>query len=172
MVDTASLKVVDRRELAQVMVVQGAAQPGGRSQAVAHLRGCLVATPEYVLSPPGAALQWKAALFVPRLVYLSDAARAVHTRMVDLALAASGTWQLPNGKAASRWRIFAEAAQGDEPHGLDARRRKHEIRAILHARERAGAKFRGAANLVTLHGFLESLGHLQVNASTLRMRKR
>ena len=131
-----------------------------------------MATLEYVLSPPGAALQWKAALLVPRLVYLPVAVRAAHTCMVDLILAASRTWRLPNGKAASRWRIFAGAAQWDELHGLAARRRTHEIRTILHARERADAKFRGAANVVAFHGFLESLGHLQVNTSTLGTRKR
>ena len=111
---------------------------------------------------------------MPRLVRLSDAVRAARTCMVDLILATSRTWHLPNsGKAASRWRIFAGAAQWDEFHGLaTARRRKHEVRTILHARERAGAKFRGAVNVVTLHGFLESLGHLQVNASTLGMCKR
>ena len=91
--------------------------------------------------------------------------------MVDLTLATARTWHLPNGKAASRWRIFAGAAQWDELHGLaNARRRKHEIRTILHAREPADAKLRGAANVVALHGFLESLGHLQVNASTLGTR--
>ena len=128
---------------------------------------------DYVLSPLGAALQWKAALLVPRLVYLSDAVRAAHACMVDLTLAASRAWRLPNGKAASRWRIFAGSAQWDELHGLaTARRRKHEIRTILHARERADAKFRAAVNVVALHGFLESLGQLQVNASTLGMRKR
>ena len=130
-----------------------------------------MATPEYFVSPPGAALQWNAALCVPRLVCLSDAVRAAHTCMVDLILATSRTWHLPNsGKAASRWRIFAGAAQWDELHGLaTARRRRHEIRTILHARERADAKFRGAANVVTLRGFLESLGQLQVNAITLGM---
>ena len=43
---------------------------------------------------------------------------------------------------------------------------------ILHARERRDAKFRGAANAATLHAFLESLGHLEVGASTLGVRKR
>ena len=37
-----NFKVVDRREATHVLVVQDAAQPGGRSQVVAHLRGCLV----------------------------------------------------------------------------------------------------------------------------------
>ena len=124
------------------------------------------------MSPPGAALQWKAALRVPRPVYLSDAVRAAHTCMVDMSLATSRTWHLPSSKAASRWRIFAGAAPWDEPDGLDARRRKREIRTILHARERGDPKLRGAANVVTLHGFLESLGHLQVNASTLGVCKR
>ena len=109
---------------------------------------------------------------MPRRVYLSDAVHAAHTCMVDPILATSRTWHLPNGKAASRWRIFAGAAQWDEFHGLAARRRKHEIRTILHARERADAKFRAAVSVVTLHGFLESLGQLQVNASTLGMCKR
>ena len=139
---------------------------------MARLRGCLAATPEYVLSPPGAALQWKAAGCAPRQVYLSDAVRAAHTCMADMILATSRAWRLPNGKAASRWRIFAGAAQRGEFHGLAARRRKHEVRTILHARGRADAKFRGAANVVTLHGFLESLGHLQASASTLGMCKR
>ena len=36
-----ALRVVDRRELAHVLVVRDAAQPGGRNQAVAQLRGCV-----------------------------------------------------------------------------------------------------------------------------------
>ena len=47
-----ALRVVGKRELAHVLVVRDAAQPGGRSQVVAHLRGCLVVTSEYWLSPP------------------------------------------------------------------------------------------------------------------------
>ena len=105
-------------------------------------------------------------------MYLPDAVRAAHTHMVDLILATSRTWHLPNGKAASRWRVFAGAAQWDEFRLATARRRKHEIRTILHARERADAKFRAAVNVVTVHGVLESLGQLQVNASTLGMCKR
>ena len=81
------LRVVDRREFAHVLVVQDAAKPGGRSQTVAHLRGCLVTNPEYFLSPPGSALQWKAALRTPRTVYLSDAVLAAHKPMVDVILA-------------------------------------------------------------------------------------
>ena len=150
-----------------MLVVQDAAQPGGRSQVVAHLRGCVVATPECLLSPPGAALQWKAALLVPRLACPPDAARVARACMVDLTLATSRTWHLPNGKAASRWRIL-----WDEFQGCAARRRKNELRTILRARERGDTKLRGAASVVTLHGFLEPLGHLQVSASTLGMRKR
>ena len=41
------LKVVDRREAAHVLVVHDAAQPGGRNQVVAYVRGCVVTTPEY-----------------------------------------------------------------------------------------------------------------------------
>ena len=41
-----SLRIVGRRELSAVLIVQDAAQPGGQNQAVAHLRGCLVTTAE------------------------------------------------------------------------------------------------------------------------------
>ena len=73
-----SLRVVDRRELAHVLIVRDVAQPGGRNQVVAHLRGCLATTPDHFVSPPGTALQWKAALLVPRVVFFSDAVRAAH----------------------------------------------------------------------------------------------
>ncbi|MFM7979393.1 MAG: hypothetical protein ACKPKO_08770, partial [Candidatus Fonsibacter sp.] len=82
-----AMRVVDRRELAVVLVVPDAARPGGRNQAVAQLRGCLVATPDYFLAPPGSALQWKAALLLPRVVYISEAVCVAHTCMVDTIVA-------------------------------------------------------------------------------------
>ena len=80
--------------------------------------------------------------------------------MVDLILATA------RSRAGSRWRIFVGAQE------FAARRRENEIKTILHARESGDAKLRGAANVVTLHDFLESLGHLEVSASALWMRKR
>ena len=166
-----ALRVVDRRELAHVLVVRDAAQPGGRNQAVAHLRGCLVTTPEYFLSPPGAALQWKAALLVPRVVYLSQAVCAAHMVMVDLIRSTESTLQLPNGKSASRWRVFV-GEQWEDFKTLSSRRRTHEIRTILHATDRGDPTFQDAANVMALHEFLASLGHLDGNASILGMCKR
>ena len=91
-----SLRIVDRRELAAVFVVKDAAQPGGQNQVVAYLRGCLVTTPEYYLAPPGSVFKWKAALLVPRLVYLSDAVCAARACIVDLIHATSRSRQLTN----------------------------------------------------------------------------
>ena len=82
-----------------MLVVQDAAKPGGRNQVVAHLRGCLVTTLDYFLSPPGSALQWKAALLAARVVYLSEAVVAAHRPMIDLILATA------KNRAGSRWRI-------------------------------------------------------------------
>ena len=150
-----------------MLVVQDVAKPGGRNQVVAHLRGCLVANPEYCLSPPGSALQWKAALLLPRLVYFPEAVVVAHTAMVDVIVATV------KSRTGSRWQTFVGAAEWDAFQKLAAaRRRKHEIKTILHAGERRDAKFRGAANAATLHAFLESLGHLEVGASTLGMCKR
>jgi hypothetical protein len=164
-----SLRVVDRRELAHVLIVRDAAKPGGRNQAVAHLRGCLVTTPEHFLSPPGTALQWKAALHVPRVVFLSDAVRAAHTCMVDLILATARALQLPNGKEASRWRTFVGAAEWEDFQVLAARRRKHETRTVLHAAERGDPTFQDAPSVMSLQEFLESLGQLEASTSILGM---
>ena len=123
---------------------------------MAYLRGCLVTTPEYFLAPPGSALKWKAALLVPRLVYLSDAVCATHTCIVDLIHATARSWQLTNGKMASRWRRF-QGAQWEEFATVSARRRKHKVRTILHAKDRGGPKFQDAANAMSLHGFIASL---------------
>ena len=161
------LKMVDRKELAHVLVVQDVAKPGGRSQVVAHLRGCLVANLEYFLSPPGSALQWKAALLLPRLVCFSEAVVVAHRAMVDVILATV------KSRTGSRWQTFVGAAEWDAFQRLAAaRRRKHELRTILHAREIRDAKFRGAPNSMTLHSLVESLGHLDASASTLGMCKR
>jgi hypothetical protein len=166
-----ALRVVERRELAHVLVVRDAAQPGGRNQAVAHMRGCLVTTPEYFFSPPGAALQWKAALLVPRVVYVSQAVCAAHKVMVDLIRSTESTLQLPNGKSASRWRVFV-GEQWEEFKTLFSRRRTHEIRTLLHATDRGDPTFQDAPNVMSLHEFLASLGHLDGNASILGMCKR
>ena len=161
------LKVVDRKELAHVLVVQDAAKPGGRNQVVAHLRGCLVTTPDYFLSPPGSALQWKAALLAARVVYLSEAVVAAHRPMIDLILATA------KNRVGSRWRTFVGEAEWDAFRELAAAlRRKNELRTILHARESRDAKFRGVPSVMTLHGFVASLGNLDVSATTLGMCKR
>ena len=144
-------------------VVKDAAQPGGQNQVVAYLRGCLVTRPEYFLAPPGSALKWKAALLVPRLVYLSDAVCAAHTCIVDLIHTTARSWQLTNGKMASRWRMF-QGAQWEEFATVSARRRKHEVRKILHVEDRGDPKFQDVANAVSLHYLIASLWQLETNA--------
>ena len=124
-------------------------------------------TPDYLLSPPGSALQWKAALLAARVVCLSEAVVAAHRPMVDLILATA------KSRAGSRWRTFVGEAELDAFRELAAaRRRKHELRTILHTKESRDAKFRGAPNVMTLHGFVESLGNLDVSATTLGICKR
>ena len=166
-----SLRVVDRREMAHVLVVSDAAQPGGRNQVVAQLRGCLVTTPAYFLGPPGPALQWKAALLVPRIVFFSETVKATHKIMIDVFLATAGTWTLRDATPASRWRIFIGSAQWPEYQGLVGRRnkRKHEFRTIVHTNEREDPQFQNTPNVMILSEFVASLGQLEASGSIMGM---
>ena len=89
-------------------------------------------------------------LLVPRWVYLSDAVCAARACIVDLIQATARRWQLTNGKMASRWRMF-QGAQWEEFATVSARRGKHDVRTILHAKDRGAPKFQYAANSMSLH---------------------
>ena len=91
--------------------------------------------------------------------------------MVDLIQSTKNTLQLPNGKSASRWRVFV-GEQWEEFKTLSSRRRAAEVRTILHATDRGDPTFQAAVNVMSLHGFLASLGHLDGNASILGTCKR
>jgi hypothetical protein len=165
-----SLRVVASLHLADVLVVPDAAQPGGRTRTLAALRGCLVVTPDFFLSPPGVAVQWKADLQLQRTVYFSEGVRAAHTAMVDLILLAL------KGQSESRWRVFL-GDQWPEFQGVAAKKvaqkRGYELRSVLLATELRAPQFRSAANNnITLHDFLGSLGRLEVTASMLGMCRR
>ena len=80
-----SLRLVAQRDLVDIIVVQDPAQPGGRNQAAASLRGSLVCCTDCLLSPPGIAVKWTGALAFHRVVCISDQVRATHTCIVDLA---------------------------------------------------------------------------------------
>ena len=165
-----SLRVVDRRELAHILVVSDAAVPGGRNQVVAHMRGCLVTTPAYFLAPPAPALQWKAALLVSRLVFFSGSVYAAHKTMIDVIQATAGALCLPNGRPASRWRIFVGPAQlPDYQVFVGRRNRKHELRTIVHSNERHDQQFQNKPNVMILSEFLASLGQLEATASIMGM---
>ena len=123
-------------------------------------------TPEYFLAPHGSALKWKAALLVPRLADLPDAVCAAHTRTGDLILATARSWQLTKAQMASRWQTFQDA-QWEDFATVTTRRRKHEVRTILHAKDRRDPEFQDAAKAMALHDFIASLGQNETNASTL-----
>ena len=61
-----SLRLVAQREFADIIVVQDPAQPGGRIQVAASLRGSLVCCTDYILSPPGIVVKWQSALALRR----------------------------------------------------------------------------------------------------------
>ena len=166
-----SLRTVADRELADIIVVQNPAQPGGRNQVAASLRGSLVCCTDFILSPPGIALKWLSALALHRAVFISDQVRAAHTRMVDLIC----TSHRALGRA-SKWHV----SLGDESWGdfqtLAAKRvsqkRTSEIRTILHATEHGLPKYGGATNVTSLQEFLESLKRLDRGSSLMGMCKR
>jgi hypothetical protein len=166
-----SLRVVDRRELAHILVVSDAAQPGGRNQVVAHLRGCLVTTPAYFLAPPSPALQWKAALTIPRIVFFSEMANATHKAMIDVIRETARAWTLPNAAGpASRWQIFVGANQWPDYQVFVGRpNRKHQLRTIVHNSEKRDPHFRNTPNVMNLHEFLAALGQLEANSSIMGM---
>ena len=107
-------------------------------------------------------LLWKAALCLPRVVDFSDAVCVAHTCTVDLILATARSWQLPNGKTASRWRAL-QGAQWEFAM-VSERLRKHEVRTILHAKDRGGPTFRGAGHVMSLHDLIASHGQVETNA--------
>jgi hypothetical protein len=164
-----SLQVVASPHLADVLVVLDAAQPGERTRAVAALRGCLVVTPDFFLSPPGVAVQWKADLLLHRTVYFSEGVQAAHSAMVDLIL-------LVLSESASRWKVFV-GDQWQEFQGVAAKKvaqkRRYEVCSVLLATELQAPQFcGGAVENTTLHDFLAKLGRLVVNASVLGMCQR
>ena len=87
MVDTAVLCLVTEHELAAIIVVQDPAQPGGRNQVAASLRGSLVCCTNDLLSPPESAVKWQSPLALHKVVFIFDQVRATHTCMVDLVCA-------------------------------------------------------------------------------------
>ena len=163
-----SLRVVDRRELAHILVVSDAAAPGGRNQVVAHLRGCLVTTPDYFLAPPSPVLQWKAALAQPRIVFFSDMVNAAHKSMVEVIIATAGAWT--GLVQASRWQIFVGANEWPQYQTFVGRRnRKNQLRTIVHTSERQHPNFQNMPAVMNLHEFLETLGQLETNSSMMGM---
>jgi hypothetical protein len=161
--------VVADLHLANVLVVPDVAQPGERTRAVAALRGCLVVTPDFFLSPPGVAVQWKADSQLHRTVYFSEGVRAAHSAMVNLII-------LVLGESASRWKVFV-GDQWQEFQGVAAKKvaqkRRYEVWSVLLKTELQAPQFcGGAVENTTLHDFLAKLGRLAVNASVLGMCQR
>ena len=153
-------------------MVSDAAQPGGRSQVVAHLRERLATTPACYLAPPGPALQWKAALALSRIVFFSEMVNAARKSMIETILATAGAWTLPNSaNLASRWRIFVGTNQWPDYQVFLGRRinRKHELRTIVHSNERQEPQFQNMPNVMNLLEFLASLGQLEKKASIMGM---
>ena len=166
-----SLRVVAQRELADIIVVQDPAQPGGRNQAAASLRGSLVCCTDFILSPPGIALKWQSALALHRVVFISDQVRATHTCMVDLVC----TSHRALGRA-SKWQVYVGDTLWVDFQTLAAKRvsqkRTSEVRTVLHATEHGLHQYREATNVTSLQEFLESLKRLDRGSSLMGMCKR
>jgi hypothetical protein len=100
-----SLRVVDRRELAHVLIVRGAAKPGGRNQVVAHLRVCLVTTPEHSCRHLARHCSGR-----PRCMCLElSSSRTLSAQLTRAWWTSSSQRGLCYGKEASRWRTFVGA---------------------------------------------------------------
>ena len=60
-----------------------------------------------------------------------------------------------------------QGAHWEEFATVSARRRKHEVRTILRAKDLGDPKTQDAANAMSLHVVIASLGQLETNASIL-----
>ena len=90
--------------------------------------------------------------------------------MIDVIQATAGAFFLPNGRPASRWRIFVGPAQlADYQVFVGRRNRKHELRTIVHSDERHDQQFQNKPNVMILSEFLASLGQLEATASIMGM---
>jgi hypothetical protein len=165
------LRVVGQRELADIIVVQDPAQPGGRNQAAASLRGSLVCNTDFILTSQGLALKWQRGLAVSRVIFISDQVRNAHTCMVDLICTSKNAL----GRA-TKWQLFVGAPLWQEFQTLAARKvrqkKANEVRTVVHANERGLPQFQGATNVSSLQELIDSLKRLDRGCSQLGMCKR
>ena len=167
-----SLRLVAQRELADIIVVQDPAQPGGRNQVAASLRGSLVCCTDYLLSPPGIAVQWQSALALRRVVFISGkSACHTHTCMVDLVCASHGALG-----TASKWQVWVGDALWRDFQTLAATRvsqkRSSEVRTVVHATEHGLPRYHGATNVTSLQDLLESVQRLDKGSSLMGLCQR
>ena len=118
-------------------------------------------------------VKWHAALALHRVTFFSDHARATHTHtcMVDFACALHGALG-----TASKWKVYvgdAVFAGLLDFSGEDvSQKRSSEVRTVAHAREHGLTRYKAAANVTSLHDFLDYLKRLDRGSSLIGMCQR
>ena len=96
---------------------------------VAYLRGCLVTTPEFFLSPPRTA-SGRPSCYIGDWSTSGTSSQRAH---VDIIVQTTRAWHLPSGQFASRWWTCGGATAGLPRAGSTA---AQAIRTVLHPGER------------------------------------
>jgi hypothetical protein len=116
LLEDSSIAITEKREKADIFVVQDPSDPGQRTKWWAIIKGSFLVTPSVLLQNNGPAIKYHAAMSTARRIWISPRAREKHSTLVEIVEFAvkklpGSKWKLVTGSLDEFVAFYKKAAK-------------------------------------------------------------